>query len=181
MKKSIGIHERLYPNPVVLVSCSHKQDDNIITLAWAGTVCSKPPLISISIRPSRHSHKLIKDSGEFVINIPARGQESLCEFCGSHSGRDTDKYKDLSLAKGEPSRVKTPHITQCPVNIECKVTKVIGLGTHDLFIGEVLDVLADARWIYPDGDLDYEKMDTLTYCMGNYFYIKTPETNLGHD
>ncbi len=169
MKKSIGIHERLYPNPVVLVSSSYKNEDNIITLAWAGTVCSSPPLISISIRPSRHSHGLIKNSGEFVINIPEKGQEGICEFCGTKSGRDIDKFTELNLSKEKSFKLKTPLIAQCPIHIECKVKKIISLGAHDLFIGEVLDVSCDQRWIYSDGDLDYNKLNTLAYCMGNYF------------
>ncbi|MGM0365998.1 MAG: flavin reductase family protein [Actinomycetota bacterium] len=169
MKKNIGIHERLYPNPAVLVSSSHENKDNIITLAWAGTVCSKPPLISISIRPSRFSHQLIKKSGEFVINIPKKGQEDVCEFCGTRSGKDTDKFKQLGLDKAKPLKINTPLISQCPINIECIVRKVITLGTHDLFIGEVLCVSSDQQWVYEDGDLDYDKLETLTYCMGKYF------------
>src|SRR5659263_763542 len=97
MKKSIGKRERLYPNPVVLVSCSNGVKDNIITLAWAGTVCSNPPMISISIRPSRYSHELISSSKEFVINIPDEKMIEVCDFCGTRSGRDFDKFKDCLL------------------------------------------------------------------------------------
>jgi len=169
MKRKIGIHERLYPNPVVLVSSSYENTDNIITLAWVGTVCSKPPLISISIRPSRYSYQLIKNSGEFVINIPKKDQVDICEFCGTRSGKDTDKFKQLNLTKGKPFEINTPLISQCPINIECRVRDIISLGTHGLFIGEVLCVSSDQQWVYADGDLDYDKLDTLTYCMGNYF------------
>ncbi|MDZ7838848.1 MAG: flavin reductase family protein [Actinomycetota bacterium] len=137
MKKDIGVHERLYPNPVVLVSSSYENQDNIITLAWTGTVCSNPPLISISIRPSRHSHGLIKNSGEFVINIPNQHQADLCNYCGTVSGKDTDKFKQLDLTKASLDKVKARMIEDCPVNIGCRVRDIISLGTHDLFIAEV--------------------------------------------
>jgi len=172
MKKSMGIHERLYPNPVVLVSSSFDQKDNIITLAWAGTVCSQPPLIAISIRPSRFSHHLIKHAGEFVINIPKKGQKDICEYCGTKSGQNIDKFKQLKLSKAKPFKLKTPLIEQCPIHIECKLKDITHLGTHDLFIGEVVDVSGDPQWVYSDGDLDYDKLDTLTYCMGKYFSLK---------
>ena len=168
MKKSIGRPERMYPNPVVLVSCSNGHDDNIITLAWAGTVCSNPPMISISIRPSRYSHKLISSSKEFVINIPDEKMIEACNFCGTKSGRDFDKFRELKLTKEKGLRINTPMIRECAVNIECSVKDVISLGTHDLFIGEVLNVNADEEIIYSDGDIDYEKMEMLSYLMGHY-------------
>ncbi len=172
MKKQIGIHERLYPNPVILVTSSYQGEDNIITLAWAGTVCSSPPLISISIRPSRHSHALIKKSSEFVINIPDKNQADICQYCGTKSGKDIDKFKELNLSKAKPSHTITPLIAECPINIECRVKDIISLGTHDLFIGEVLGVSSNPDLVYEDGDIDYEKIDTLTYCMGKYYSIK---------
>ncbi len=171
MKKQIGVHERLYPNPVVLVSSSYEEIANIITLAWVGTVCSNPPLISISIRPSRFSHKLIKQSKEFVINIPSEAQIDICQYCGSKSGEEFDKFKKLNLTKGKSKKINTPSITECPINIECKVKDIISLGTHDLFIGEVLATSSDAELVYEDGDIDYDKLNTLTYCMGKYYKI----------
>jgi flavin reductase (DIM6/NTAB) family NADH-FMN oxidoreductase RutF len=172
MKKSIGARERLYPNPVVMVSCSNGKTDNIITLAWVGTVCSNPPMVSISIRPSRYSHEIITASKELVINIPDAKMTEACDFCGTHSGRDIDKFKALNLTKEKGFTVNTPLIKECPVNIECKVSKVINLGTHDMFIGEVVSTDADAEVIFSDGEIDYEKISMLSYFMGYYFENK---------
>lgn len=169
MKKSIGKPERLYPNPVVMVSCSDGVKDNIITLAWVGTVCSNPPLISISIRPSRYSHALISASKEFVINIPDEKMIEACDFCGTKSGRNMDKFEELGLTKEKGSIVNTPLIKECPINIECKVRQIIHLGTHDMFIGEVVIVNADEEVIYSDREIDYEKIGILSYLMNNYF------------
>jgi flavin reductase (DIM6/NTAB) family NADH-FMN oxidoreductase RutF len=169
MKKIIGISERMYPNPAILVSCSNGGKDNIITLAWAGTVCSAPPLISISIRPSRYSHELISLSGEFVINIPDETMAAICDYCGTYSGKNVDKFKELDLHKEKGTGVNAPLIKECPVNIECKVKDIIRLGTHDMFIGEVVSVRADEAIVYPDGDIDYEKISMLSYLMNNYF------------
>ena len=159
MKKSIGKPERLYPNPVVMVSCSDGTKDNIITLAWVGTVCSNPPMISISIRPSRYSHEFISASMEFVINIPEEKMLKACDFCGTNSGRDIDKFKKLDLTKEKGFIVNAPLIKECPINIECKVRQIIHLGTHDMFIGEVLSVNADEEIIYSDNDIDFEKVN----------------------
>jgi len=169
MKKSIGTPERLYPNPVVMVSCSNGTKDNITTLAWVGTVCSDPPMISISIRPSRYSHEIISTSKEFVINIPDERMIAACDFCGTKSGRDYDKFKELGLTKEKGFVVNTPMIKECPINIECKVKKVINLGTHDMFIGEVVSVDADEEATYSDGEIDYEKINMVSYLMDNYF------------
>jgi flavin reductase (DIM6/NTAB) family NADH-FMN oxidoreductase RutF len=168
VKKSIGKPERLYPNPIVLVSCSDGVKDNIITIAWAGTVCSNPPMISISVRPSRFSHELIRSSNEFVINIPNEKMIEACDFCGTKSGRDFDKFKETHLTREKGLMVRTPMIKECEVNIECRVEDIIHLGTHDLFIGEVLNVNADEKVIYSDGDIDYEKIEVLSYLMHNY-------------
>jgi flavin reductase (DIM6/NTAB) family NADH-FMN oxidoreductase RutF len=172
VKKSIGKPERLYPNPVVLVSSSNGVKDNIITLAWAGTVCSNPPMISISIRPSRFSHELISSSKEFVINIPDEKMIGVCEFCGTKSGRDFEKFKELRITKEKGLVINTPTIKECPVNIECRVKDIIHLGTHDVFIGEILNVNADEKIMYSDGDIDYEKIEVISYLMGHYLKNK---------
>jgi flavin reductase (DIM6/NTAB) family NADH-FMN oxidoreductase RutF len=169
MKKSIGTPERLYPNPVVMVSCSSKNIDNIITLAWVGTVCSNPPMISISIRPSRYSHEIISASKEFVINIPNEEMIAACDFCGTKSGRDVNKFKELGLTKEKGFTVNTPLIKECPINIECQVRQIIHLGTHDMFIGEVVSVNADEEVVYLDGEIDYERINAVSYLMDNYF------------
>jgi len=169
MKKSIGISERMYPNPAVMVSCSNENIDNIITLAWVGTVCSNPPMISISIRPSRYSHEIISGSKEFVINIPNEEMIGACDFCGTNSGRNIDKFKELGLTKEKGFIVSSPIIKECPINIECRVKEIIHLGTHDMFIGEVVSVDADEEVVYSDGEIDYERIGMLSYLMNNYF------------
>ena len=169
MKKSIGALERLYPNPVILVSCSYGGADNITTLAWAGTVCSDPPMISISLRPARYSHELISRSNEFVINIPDSNMAEICNFCGSNSGRDIDKFKALKLVREEGLKLNTVMISECPISIECTVKHTLNLGAHDVFIGEVVSVNAKQEYICSDGDIDYEKLNMITYLMGNYF------------
>ncbi len=169
MKRSIGAFERMYPNPVILVSCSYGGVDNITTLAWTGTVCSDPPMISISLRPARYSHELINKSKEFVVNIPDTNMVEICNFCGSNSGRDIDKFEALKLGREEGLKLKTVMIKESPISIECTVRQTINLGAHDLFIGEVISVNAREEYIYSDGDIDYEKLDMITYLMGNYF------------
>lgn len=169
MKRSIGKFERMYPNPVILVSCSHGGIDNITTLAWAGTVCSEPPMISISLRPARYSHELISKSREFVVNIPNSKMIETCNFCGSNSGRDVDKFSALKLGREKGLKLDTVMISECPISIECTVSQIINLGAHDLFIGEVKSVNAKEEYIYSDGDIDYEKLDMIAYLMGNYF------------
>ena len=169
MKKSIGLSERMYPNPAVMISCSNGNKDNIITLAWVGTVCSNPPMISISIRPSRYSHEIISASKEFVINIPNEKMIEACDFCGTKSGRDIDKFKELGLTKEKGFIVSSPIIKECPINIECKVRQIIHLGTHDMFIGEVVSVDADEEVVCSDGNIDYERINVVSYLMDNYF------------
>ena len=172
MKKSIGRSERMYPNPAVMISCSNGVKDNIVTLAWVGTVCSNPPLISISLRPSRYSHELISASKEFVINIPGEKMTEACDFCGTRSGRKIDKFKALGLTKEKGFVINTPLIKECPLNIECKVKEIIHLGTHDMFLGEVVSVDADEELINSDGEIDYEKIGMLSYLMDNYFEFR---------
>ena len=169
MKKQIGAYERLYPNPVALISSSYAEKDNIITLAWLGTVCSEPPMISISVRPSRYSNELIKKSKEFIINIPDSKMVEVCNFCGSKTGRDIDKFKVLGLHKEKGFVLNTPMIKECPISIECYVRQILNLGSHDVFIGEVVSVNVEEEFIYTDGDIDFEKIDMITYLMGNYY------------
>lgn len=169
MKESIGISERMYPNPAVMVSCSNGNKDNIITLAWVGTVCSNPPLISISIRPPRYSHELISASKEFVINIPNEKMIKACDFCGTKSGRNIDKFKELGLTKEKGFIVNAPLIKECPINIECKVKEIIHLGTHDMFIGEVVSLDADEEVVNLNGKIDYGRIDMLSFYMNHYF------------
>lgn len=163
--------EALYPVPVTLVSCTGKQgkNDNIITIAWCGVVCSNPPMISVSIRPSRHSHKLISQTGDFVINIPTKSILDKADACGIHSGKDTDKFKMCSFTKVPSSKISSPMIKECPVNIECRLKEIVKLGAHDMFIGEVVMVHADKKIVGSGGGIDYKKAEPFVYNQGEYW------------
>jgi flavin reductase (DIM6/NTAB) family NADH-FMN oxidoreductase RutF len=130
----------LRPVPVVLVSCGHGERANIITIAWTGILCSSPPQIGIGVRPERHSYGLIQETGEFVINVPGVGLLHEMEYCGFFSGREVDKFATQGLTPTPGSQVQTPIIAECPINIECRVNHTLALGSHDLFIGEVVAV-----------------------------------------
>lgn len=169
-KREFPPSEALYPVPVVLVSCADKAAGraNIITLAWCGVVCSKPPMLGISIRPSRLSHRLIKETKDFVVNIPSVKILKETDLCGVISGKDTDKFKACSFTKKASSKVSSPMIAECPVNIECVLKSVIELGTHDLFIGEVAAVHADEGILSPGGSIDYGLAMPFVYTQGEY-------------
>jgi len=172
-KKELPPSEALYPIPVVLVSCLDKDSKktNVITIAWCGVVCSNPPLISISIRPSRYSHKLILETKDFVVNIPSTDILKGSDFCGIHSGRDLDKLEACSFTTAPSSKVSSPLINECPVNIECSLKEVIKLGSHDMFIGKVLCVHADDGIICKNGNVDYAKAKPFVYNQGEYWSL----------
>ncbi len=160
----------LYPNSVVLTTSSYEGKDNIITLAWVTTACFDPPMIACAIRDTRYSHELIKKSGEFVVNIPTEEITREVDFCGQVSGRDTDKFSECDFTRMSASRVKVPLIKECPVNIECAVREIVHLGTHDLFIGEVLAVNVDEELL--DGKtIDYKKGSPIAYARGDYWTL----------
>lgn len=146
----------LYPLPAVMVSVTDGcGNDNIITIAWTGTVCTNPPMVSISVRKSRYSYELLKKTGEFVINLTTEKLAFATDYCGVKSGRDVDKFREMKLTKKKASFVNAPLIEEAPVNIECKVTSVQELGSHVLFLAEVLAVHAD--------ELIWMKMENLIY------------------
>ena len=152
----------LYPNPVMLVSAKHEDKESIITLAWGGTLSSNPPYVGISIRKERYSHDLIANSKEFVVNIPSADQRDSVEFCGTKSGKDYDKWKECKFTKGDGAKINTPFISECPVSMECKLHQIVELGSHDLFIGEVVALHIDEKW------KDKEYPNLLTYVRGKY-------------
>jgi flavin reductase (DIM6/NTAB) family NADH-FMN oxidoreductase RutF len=158
----------LYPVPAVLVSCGTGQQANIITLAWVGTLCSEPPLAGIGVRPSRYSHGLIKEVGEFVINLPDAEQVKWVDYCGVVSGRDEDKWAACGFTPAPAAEVQVPLIAECPVNIECRVQQVLSLGSHDLFIGEVVAVQMDEAVLDERGHLDFAKARPFAYLDGEY-------------
>ena len=138
----------LYPLPVVMVSLADRDGrPNIITLAWVGTVCTNPPMVSISVRPERYSYPILKETGEFVINLTTKELAFATDYCGVKSGRDVDKFKEMGLTPIPASEVKVPMIKESPVNIECKVRQILPLGSHDMFLADVVAVHADEKYM----------------------------------
>jgi flavin reductase (DIM6/NTAB) family NADH-FMN oxidoreductase RutF len=158
----------LYPVPVVMVSCGTGNRANIITLAWVGTLCSEPPLIGIGVRSSRHSYGLIEESGEFVVNLPSADQLKWVDYCGMVSGRDVDKWAACGFTPAPAAQVQVPLIAECPVNIECRVQQVFPLGTHDLFVGEVVAVQMDEAVLDERGRLDCARANAVAFLEGEY-------------
>ena len=160
----------LYPVPPVLVSCRNKKgESNLLTVAWAGTVCSTPPMLSISVRAERYSHPMIVESGEFVVNLPTEGLVRETDEAGVRSGKDMDKWQTLHLQTDEGTVLSTPMIQECPVNMECKVRQILPLGSHDMFIAEILAVHVDAALLDEKKRLQLEKAKLLAYSHGQYF------------
>lgn len=162
----------LFPVPVVIVtSCLEGGDPDIITIAWTGIMCSEPPAVYISVRPGRHSYNLIKESGEYVINIPSASQAAVVDYCGTVSGREVDKFKETGLTPAPAQYVKAPLIAECPVNVECRVKQVIPLGSHDVFVGEVLAVHFNRDVLDEKGRPDFRLIEPYGYCTGEYRLI----------
>lgn len=162
----------LYPVPAVMVSCARAgEKPNIITVAWAGTICSDPAMVSISVRKERYSHDIIKDSNEFVINLTTRKLARATDYCGVKSGRDVDKFADMHLTPGKSVKVNAPSIMESPVNIECKVKQIIELGSHDMFIAQVQAVNVDESLIDEKGTLHLENAELLAYSHGKYYTL----------
>ena len=138
--------EWMYPNPVVLVSCGLGEEANIVTLAWAGTVCSRPPMVSISLRPATHSHGLLRRNGEFALNVPTLDLMEAVHICGIRSGRDCNKWALTGLHPDRSEKIATPGIAECPISLECRIRHMLDLGLHTLFIGEVLCTRKDPDW-----------------------------------
>ncbi|MBP5297632.1 MAG: flavin reductase family protein [Lachnospiraceae bacterium] len=162
----------LYPVPAVMVSCGREgEKPNIITLAWVGNVCSDPVMLTISVRKSRYSYDIIKETGEFVVNLTNRELARACDWCGVKSGRDFDKYKEMKLTPSKSETVKAPGIAESPVSIECKVKNIVELGTHDMFVAEVTAVTVDDKYMDESGKFDLDAADLIAYSHGEYFTL----------
>lgn len=161
----------LNPEPPVLVSCGSMEAANLITIGWTGTICTQPSMVSISVRPERYSYQLIKDSGEFVINLPTRKLVRTVDWCGVKSGRDYDKFAEMKLTPLPASTVSCPILAESPVNLECQVTQVIPLGSHDLFLAKVTAVDVDEALLDEKGKLCLERADLIVYSHGEYFSL----------
>ena len=160
----------LYPLPVVMVSLADRDGrPNIITLAWVGTVCTNPPMVSISVRPERYSYPILKESGEFVINLTTKELAFATDYCGVKSGRDVDKFKEMGLTPIPASEVKAPMIKESPVNIECKVRQILPLGSHDMFLADGVAVHADEKYLAEKHKFHLEQAEPIIYSHGSYF------------
>ena len=159
----------LYPLPAVMVSVADAQGrPNIITLAWVGTVCTNPPMVSISVRPERYSYPTLRETGEFVINLTTKELTYATDYCGVKSGRDVDKFKEMKLTPIPGQHVKAPLIEESPVNIECRVRQVLELGSHDMFLADVLAVHVDEKYMDEKGKFHLEKSEPIVYSHGDY-------------
>jgi flavin reductase (DIM6/NTAB) family NADH-FMN oxidoreductase RutF len=163
----------VYPLPAVMVSCGETPDQyNIITIAWTGTISSDPPMCYISVRPGRHSYNIIKNSGEFVINLTTENLARQTDWCGCRSGRKFNKWKEMNLTPGKSKCVKAPIIVESPVNIECRVEQLIDLGAHHMFIAKVLNIQVDDKYMdEQSGAFDLAGANPLVYNHGNYFKL----------
>ena len=165
----------IYPLPAVMVSCgSEPSEYNIITVAWVGTICTNPPMCYISVRPERHSYDIIKKNMEFVINLTTRDMAFATDWCGVRSGRDYNKFQEMKLTPGKAKMVSAPIIEESPLCIECRVKEIISLGSHDMFIADVVNVKADDKYLNKEtGKFELAGSNPLVYVHGGYFDLGT--------
>ncbi len=161
----------LAPLPAVMVSCGTMQKANVLTVAWTGIVCTHPAMTYISVRPSRHSYNIIKESGEFVINLTTSKMVRETDFCGVRSGKDTDKIKKCNLHLEPASKVSAPIISESPLSLECKVVEVKQLGTHDMFLAEIVAVSVDGHYLDSKGKINLQQSGLMAYSHGEYFAL----------
>lgn len=163
----------LYPAPPVLVSCGGIKGwrPNLITVAWAGNICSDPPMLSISVRPERYSHEIIRTTREFVVNVPAAGQARAVDWCGVVSGRDADKFLGARLTPAAALKVGPPIVRECPLNIECRLRESLDLGSHTMFVAEVVAVQVSSGLMDRKGRFRMDRCGLLAYANGHYFSL----------
>ncbi len=162
----------LYPVPAVMVSCQKENETpNIITVAWAGTVCTNPAMLSISVRPERYSYDIIKESGEFVVNLVDEKLVYATDYCGVKSGRDVDKFKQMNLTPQPSQHIHAPGIAQSPVNIECKVSQILELGSHHMFLAEVMGVTIDEKYMDDKHKFHLNDAGLVAYSHGEYYRL----------
>jgi len=162
----------LYPLPAVMVSVADKEGKpNIITVAWAGTVCTNPPMVSISVRPERYSYHCIEETGEFVINLTTKKLTYATDYCGVRSGRDVDKFKEMHLTPVAGKEVKAPLIGESPVCLECKVKQTLPLGSHTMFLAEVVSVSVDQAYMDENNRFHLDWADPIVYSHGIYYEL----------
>jgi flavin reductase (DIM6/NTAB) family NADH-FMN oxidoreductase RutF len=171
MKQNWKPGTMIYPLPAVLISCGNTPDRyNLLTVAWTGTICTEPAMCYISVRPERYSYGIIKEEMEFTINLTTAKMAHATDWCGVKSGRDYNKWKETGLTPEPGIKVGCPYIKESPISIECRVKEIIHLGSHDMFIAEVLNVIADEAYINPQtGAFDMESADLISYIHGGYY------------
>lgn len=161
----------LYPLPAVMVSCGTMEKSNIITVAWTGIINTDPAMVYISVRPTRHSYNMIKEQGEFVINLTNQKLARATDWCGVKTGAKVDKFKEMNLHKQKANFVKCPMIEESPVSVECKVKEIRELGSHHMFVAEVSAINADEKYINEKGAFDISKCDLIAYSNGHYYSL----------
>lgn len=173
MKKDIKPGTSLYPLPAVMVSCGSSPDEyNIITISWTGTICSNPPMCYISVRHNRHSYEIIKRNMEFVINLTTEQLAQQTDWCGVYSGRDYNKFSVMNLTPAKASMVQAPIIEESPLSIECRVKEIISLGSHDMFIADVVNIQVDESLVDAETNtLLFEKVNLIAYVNHHYFTL----------
>ena len=161
----------IYPLPAVMVSCGTMEESNIITVAWTGIINTDPAMCYISVRPTRHSYEMIKKTGEFVINLTTKDLAYATDWCGVKTGAKEDKFKEMKLTKEKANFVNCPMIKESPVSVECKVKEIRELGSHHMFVAEILGINADEKYINENGAFDISKCDLIAYSNGNYYSL----------
>lgn len=162
----------VYPLPAAMVSCAREgEKPNIITVAWTGTICTNPPMLYISVRPERYSYDIIKETGEFVLNLTTKDLAKATDYCGVRSGRDVDKFKETGLTPEPAEHVKAPLIKEAPVNIECQVTEIKELGSHHMFIAKALAVHVEDSYMDEKGKFQLNKTGLMAYSHGEYLEL----------
>ena len=164
---------QLAPVPAVLVGCGNDRNlpFNVLTIAWTGIVCSEPPLVAVSIRPERYSFDLVSATNEFTVNVPSDDMAEKVDFCGVKSGREIDKIAACGFTAVSGSRVAAPVIAECPISLECRVVKRLALGSHELFIGEIVAVQVERELVNADGRFDIDRAKVLGYAHGHYYRL----------
>lgn len=170
----------IYPIPAVMVSCGTMEESNIITVAWTGILNTNPAMCYISVRPERYSHDIIKKNGEFAINLTTRQLAYATDWCGVKSGRDVDKFKEMKLTKEKANIISVPLIKESPVSVECKVKEIVPLGSHDMFIAEIVAIDADEKYIDEKGAFDISKCDLIAYANGGYYSLESKIGKFGY-
>ena len=171
----------IYPLPAIMVSCGASPDEyNVFTASWVGTICSDPAMCFVSIRQSRHSYDIVKRNMAFTLNLTNEDLARATDWCGVRSGRDYNKFAEMNLTPMKGVKVDAPYINEAPMSIECRVKQIIHLGTHDMFIADVMNVLADKRFIDPQtGEFDLKKANLIAYSHGEYFKLGEKIGNFG--